>query len=156
MLDKMFPKNGKKIPEVRFKGFTGDWEQRKLKDVAYKVTEKNIDFAILEIFTNSAEYGVISQRDFFDHDIAKTDNIDRYYVVEEDNFVYNPRISIAAPVGPINRNKLGRKGVISPLYTVFKTHDIDDTFLEYFLRGIHGIHICILMEIQEQDSIDFQ
>ena len=59
MLDKMFPKNGKKIPEVRFKGFTGDWEQRKLKDVAYKVTEKNIDFAILEIFTNSAEYGVL-------------------------------------------------------------------------------------------------
>lgn len=41
MLDKMFPKNGKKIPEVRFKGFTGDWEQRKLKDVAYKVTEKD-------------------------------------------------------------------------------------------------------------------
>lgn len=135
MLDKMFPKNGKKIPEVRFKGFTGAWEQRKLKDVAYKVTEKNIDFAILEIFTNSAEYGVISQRDFFDHDIAKTENIDRYYVVEEDNFVYNPRISIAAPVGPINRNKLGRKGVISPLYTVFKTHDIDNTFLEYFFKG---------------------
>lgn len=135
MLDKMFPKNGRKIPEVRFKGFTGDWEQCKLKDIAYKVTEKNIDFAILEIFTNSAEYGVISQRDFFDHDIAKTENIDRYYVVEEDNFVYNPRISIAAPVGPINRNKLGRKGVISPLYTVFKTHDIDNTFLEYFFKG---------------------
>ena len=110
-------------------------EQCKLKDIAYKVTEKNIDFAILEIFTNSAEYGVISQRDFFDHDIAKTENIDRYYVVEEDNFVYNPRISIAAPVGPINRNKLGRKGVISPLYTVFKTHDIDNTFLEYFFKG---------------------
>ncbi len=78
---------------------------------------------------------MISQRDFFDHDIAKTENIDRYYVVEEDNFVYNPRISIAAPVGPINRNKLGRKGVISPLYTVFKTHDIDNTFLEYFFKG---------------------
>ena len=32
MLDKMFPKNGKKVPEIRFKGFTDDWEQRKLTD----------------------------------------------------------------------------------------------------------------------------
>lgn len=32
MLQKMFPRNGKKIPEIRFAGFTDDWEQRKLED----------------------------------------------------------------------------------------------------------------------------
>ena len=33
MLQKMFPKNGEKVPEIRFAGFTGDWEQRKLGEV---------------------------------------------------------------------------------------------------------------------------
>lgn len=32
MLQKMFPQNGQKVPEIRFKGFTDDWEQRKLGD----------------------------------------------------------------------------------------------------------------------------
>ena len=34
MLQKMFPQNGEKVPEIRFSGFTDDWEQRKLGDVA--------------------------------------------------------------------------------------------------------------------------
>ena len=34
MLQKMFPKEGEKVPEIRFSGFTGDWKQRKLGDVA--------------------------------------------------------------------------------------------------------------------------
>ena len=56
--------------------------------------------------------------------LPKEDNIDGYYIVRDNDFVYNPRISNLAPVGPINRNKLGRTGVMSPLYTVFKTHDV--------------------------------
>lgn len=139
MLEKMFPKNGRNTPEIRFNGFTEPWEQRKLSEIADKVNEKNVNFSISETFTNSAEYGVISQRDFFDHDVSNLENLGGYYVVGEDDFVYNPRISVTAPVGPINRNKLGRKGVMSPLYTVFKTHDIDSTFLEYFFKG-NGWH----------------
>lgn len=139
ILEKMFPKDGINVPEIRFNGFTDPWEQRKLSEIADKVNEKNVNFAVNETFTNSAEYGVISQRDFFDHDISNLENINGYYVVGEDDFVYNPRISATAPVGPINRNKLGRKGVMSPLYTVFKTHDIDSTFLEYFFKG-NGWH----------------
>lgn len=38
MLQKMFPQNGKKVPEIRFSGFTDDWEQRKLGDVIEKLT----------------------------------------------------------------------------------------------------------------------
>ena len=38
MLQKMFPKNGEKIPEVRFPGFTDDWEQRKFKELCTMVT----------------------------------------------------------------------------------------------------------------------
>lgn len=60
--------------------------------------------------------------------------MDGYYIVKNEDFVYNPRISTSAPVGPINRNKLGRTGVMSPLYTVFRPHDIDTTYLEYFFK----------------------
>ena len=135
MLDKMFPPNGASVPEIRFKGFTDPWEQRKLSDIVEKVTEKNAGWQYIETFTNSAEFGIISQRDFFDHDISKIGSLDGYYVVHNEDFVYNPRISVTAPVGPINRNKLGRTGVMSPLYTVFRPHDIDTTYLEHFFKS---------------------
>ncbi|MEE3461790.1 MAG: restriction endonuclease subunit S [Lachnospiraceae bacterium] len=121
-------------PNLRFSGFTDDWEQRKLGDISDKVTKKNQDIAVEEVFTNSAEFGIISQRDFFDKDIANAENIDGYYVVEPDDFVYNPRISTTAPFGPIKRNKLERTGAMSPLYYVFRPHDIDLSYLEWFFQ----------------------
>ena len=137
MLQKMFPKEGETVPEVRFPGFTGKWERRKLGEISYKVKEKNTELKYLETVTNSAEFGVISQMDFFDHNISKKEKLDDYYVVHNDDFVYNPRISATAPVGPINRNKLGRSGVMSPLYMVFRSHDIDTGYLEYFFRSTY-------------------
>ena len=58
--------------------------------------------------------------------------MNNYYIVNPDDFVYNPRISVTAPVGPIKRNKLGRSGVMSPLYYVFRTENVNHTFLEWF------------------------
>lgn len=121
-----------KSPQIRFAGFTDAWEQRKLGEISEKVTEKNKENKYSETLTNSAKYGIVSQRDFFDKDISNEKNLNGYYVVREDNFVYNPRISNFAPVGPIRRNKLGRTGVMSPLYYVLRTHNIDKTYLEYY------------------------
>ena len=135
MLQKMFPQDKTNVPKIRFDGFTDAWEQRKLGELADKVTEKNGRLQYIETFTNSAEFGIISQRDFFDHDIAKIGSLDGYYIVRNEDFVYNPRISTSAPVGPINRNKLGRIGVMSPLYTVFRPHDVDTTYLEHFFKS---------------------
>lgn len=135
LLQKMFPKNGEKIPELRFPEFTGDWEQRELGEIAEKVTKKNSNLEISETFTNSAEQGIISQKDFFDHKVASSENIGNYYVVDKNDFVYNPRISTTAPVGPINRNRLGRAGVMSPLYTVFRAKDINQLFLEWYFKS---------------------
>ena len=134
MLQKMFPQNGAKVPEIRFYGFTYDWEQRKLKEIADKVSEKNKNNEFSEPFTNSAEQGIISQKDYFDREIVNNENLDSYYIVRNDDFIYNPRISVTAPVGPINRNRLGRNGVMSPLYTVFRTHDIDNLYLEFYFK----------------------
>ncbi|HEM6471719.1 TPA: restriction endonuclease subunit S [Streptococcus suis] len=133
LLQKMFPKgNGNDFPELRFPEFTDTWKQRKLGEVAEKVSQKNLDRQYVETFTNSAEFGIISQRDFFEKNISSLDNISGYYIVSPDDFVYNPRISNLAPVGPIKRNKLGRVGVMSPLYTIFRFSDIHLDFVEKY------------------------
>ena len=119
---------------MRFKGFSDAWEQRKLGNIANKVTEKNSLCSIKETFTNSAEFGIISQRDFFDHDISNSDNIENYYIVQEGDFVYNPRISTSAPCGPINCNLLGRKGIMSPLYTIFRAQNSNLSFLSWYFK----------------------
>ena len=114
---------------------TPSWEQRKLGEFSKKKTTKNADGALSETFTNSAEQGVISQLDYFDHDITNDANISGYYVVQPDDFVYNPRISVTAPCGPINRNRLNRAGVMSPLYTVFSVDtSVDKTYLEHYFK----------------------
>ena len=66
--------------------------------------------------------------------ITNKKNLNNYYIVEPNDFVYNPRISNLAPVGPINRNKLNRTGVMSPLYTVFSTKLSIKSFLEYYFK----------------------
>lgn len=109
--------------ELRFKDDSGEdfaeWEEKKLGEVAEKRIKKNIDNKIINVFTNSAINGIVNQRDFFEKDIANQNNLNGYYIVENNDFVYNPRISSTAPVGPISRNHLG-SGVMSPIYTVFR------------------------------------
>ena len=134
MLSKMFPKAGQSVPEIRLDGFEGEWKEVQLSDICKKVIEKNKDNDFNETFTNSAEFGIINQRDFFDKDISNEKSLNTYYVVRSNDFVYNPRISNYAPVGPVKRNKLGRTGVMSPLYFVFRVvnSNIDLDFLETF------------------------
>lgn len=136
MLSKMFPKAGLTVPEIRLYGFEGEWDEWKLSNISQKVTEKNKDNIYSETFTNSAEFGIINQRDFFDKDISNEKSLNTYYVVRNNDYVYNPRISNFAPVGPIKRNKLGRTGVMSPLYFVFRVtnSNIDLDFLETFFN----------------------
>ena len=127
--------NMSSCPKLRIEGFTDAWEQRKLGDIANKVSTKNSGIQYIETLTNSAEFGIISQKDFFDHNVSNMENIEGYYIVDNNDFVYNPRISTSAPVGPINRNKLGRSGVMSPLYTVFRTHDVNEEYVEWFFKS---------------------
>ena len=135
LLEKMFPQGDAKVPRIRFKGFTDAWEQRKLGEISEKMIEKNRDHKYSETFTNSAEFGIVRQMEYFDHAISKIESIGGYYVVHPNDFVYNPRISVLAPVGPINRNKLQKIGVMSPLYTVFRAHAIHPQYLEFYFKS---------------------
>lgn len=130
----MFPQQGETVPRVRFKGFDGEWIICKLKKFASKVTRKNSDKAYTRTLTNSAEFGVIDQNDYFDRTISNSENIGGYYVVENNDYIYNPRVSALAPVGPINRNKLGYIGVVSPLYLVFKVNNIEKDFFDVYFK----------------------
>lgn len=133
-LQAMFPQKGTTKPQIRFKGFEDEWKIKKLCEISYKVITKNSQLKYQITLTNSAEHGIINQLDFFNHEISNGDNIIGYYVVENDDFVYNPRISVSAPVGPINRNLLGYTGVMSPLYYVFKVHDVDKDYLSHYFK----------------------
>lgn len=124
-------------PLIRFKNYNGKWEMATLGEISSKVIEKNSSMQFNKVFTNSAEYGIIDQKDYFDRSIANTDSLRSYYIVDIDSYVYNPRISTSAPVGPINRNKTNTIGVISPLYYVFNVDktQVDYSFLDYFFKG---------------------
>ncbi len=132
LLEKMFPRPGQSVPEIQFKGFEEEWKCFPLEEVARTVSEKNSRLETTEAFTNSAELGIISQRDFFDFDVAK--RLAGYSLVQPDDFVYNPRISTIAPFGPINRNELGRAGAMSPLYFVFRASGIDLDYLQVYFK----------------------
>ena len=140
LLNQMFVNvnRGGDAPLIRFKGYADKWIMVLLKDFSKKVTEKNSSFDYKDVFTNSAELGIINQRDYFDHDVANVESIQGYYKVAPNDYVYNPRISTSAPVGPINRNKLAYGGVMSPLYYVFRVDDKDFgslDFLDFFFKS---------------------
>lgn len=130
----MFPQQGETTPKVRFKGFEGEWSKVELCSISKKVTNRNMDMQYTTTLTNSAEHGIIDQLAFFDHQVSNNDNISGYYVVENGDFVYNPRISALAPVGPINQNQIGYTGVMSPLYYVFRVDGVDTDYLSYYFK----------------------
>ncbi|GFM63416.1 hypothetical protein PSCICG_45760 [Pseudomonas cichorii] len=126
------------VPRLRFPEFCDDqsWSFQPLGKLAKRSTRKNADGDIARVLTNSAEFGVIDQRDFFDKDIANQGNLEGYYIVEEGDYVYNPRISATAPVGPVSKNRIGL-GVMSPLYTVFRFNNKQNDFYAYYFKSTH-------------------
>lgn len=123
--------------KIRFKDENGkeypDWEEKSLYEIADRVTKKNNENNVTYVLTNSAVQGIVSQLDYFEKEIANQNNLLNYYIVATDDFVYNPRISTAAPVGPIKRNHL-RDGVMSPLYSVFRFKSGNINFFEKYFE----------------------
>ena len=132
MLEKMFPKNGSSVPEIRFKGFTDAWEQRKLGEVVERITRKNENLESTLPLTISAQYGLIDQNEFFDKRIASKD-VSGYFLVRNGEFAYNKSTSSDAPWGAIKRLDRYESGVLSTLYIVFKILDERKTSSDYIV-----------------------
>ncbi len=128
--------------KLRFKDENGKafpkWEEKLLGEIAERNSTKNRDNNVNFVLTNSASRGIVSQDDYFDREIANQNNLEGYYIVAVDDFVYNPRISVHAPVGPIKRNKL-KEGVMSPLYSIFRFKEKNLEYFEYYFetKGWH-------------------
>lgn len=144
MLQKMFPQNGEKVPEIRFAGFTDDWEQFKFSEFVKNVAKKNKYNLNLEPYAVTNDRGFIAQKDAHD-DFGYMKDTDRkaYNIVPPNSFAYNPaRIN----VGSLGYYTGAENVIVSSLYEVFQTEDyIDDRFLwhwlksDYFLKWIEKL-----------------
>ena len=125
-----------KYPKLRFSGFNEQWNESKLSACFAKNIKKNTDGSISNVICNSAKMGLIPQRDYFDKDIANSDNTSGYYIIEHNDFVYNPRKSSDAPYGPISRYAYPDAGIVSPLYLCFRANGgVDTNFFEWYFRS---------------------
>ena len=134
MLEKMFPKNGATVPEVRFAGFTDAWEQRKFTDITFLAGEKNRDNLPFESYSITNENGFVPQNEQFENGgtMREADKT-MYYIVSPNSFAYNPaRIN----VGSIGYQNLDKSVIVSSLYEVFKTTaDVGDRFLWHWFKS---------------------
>lgn len=132
-LQKMFPKNGAKVPELRFAGFADDWEERKFKEFSKKTGKKNTKNLDFPAYSVSNKAGLISQTEQFDG--SRLDNLEKttYKFVEPNEFAYNPaRVN----VGSIAFNNLGMTVIVSSLYVVVKmSEDLDNEFILQFIKS---------------------
>ena len=110
MLQKMFPKNGEKNPEIRFEGFTDDWEQRKLGEM---VIDHNAGIYISKEDygegTNVIGVGNIYDRDIFDGEIYRLGPVnDDKFILEENDIIYGE--SSLVPEGIARTVCVGKNG----------------------------------------------
>ena len=129
MLEKMFPQNGSSYPEIRFKGFTDPWEQRKLEDYLTVSTEKNTGniYGRSDVLSVSGDYGIVNQIEFQGRSFAGA-SVLNYGVVQTGDVVYTKSPLNSNPYGIIKTNK-GKPGIVSTLYAVY--HPKENTFSNF-------------------------
>lgn len=119
----------------RLPGFGGEWKTIHLNEISCRIETKNT-VGNSNVLTISAQYGLISQTEFFDKVIASDDK-SNYYLLSKDEFAYNRSYSKGYPYGTIKRLKRYVQGVVSPLYICFavnkKLASLD--FLEQYFEA---------------------
>ena len=154
----------KKSPQLRFEGFTDDWEQRKLKDIVNRVTRKNKNLESTLPLTISAQYGLVDQITFFNKQIASKD-MSGYYLLQKGEFAYNKSYSKDFPWGAIKRLNMYDEGVLSTLYIAFLPFKVNSDFLvsyyetdgwhkEVAIRAAEGARNHGLLNITAVDFFD--
>ena len=128
LLEKMFPREGENVPEIRFEGFTDPWEQRRLGEIAHRVIRKNEEGVSDLPLTISAQLGLVDQRDFFSSQVASRD-LRGYYLLKKGEFAYNKSTSGDSPWGAVKRLTRYEKGCLSTLYICFGLDEGDPAFL---------------------------
>ena len=137
MLQKMFPQQGQTVPEIRFKGFSGEWEKAKLSTFLEVSEEKNTDnfYGIEDVLSVSGDYGVVNQIEFQGRSFAGA-SVAGYGVAETGDVIYTKSPLKSNPYGIIKTNK-GKPGIVSVLYGVY--HPIkgrtDSSFVQTYFES---------------------
>ena len=151
MLEKMFPKNGSNVPEIRFKGFSDAWEQRKLGDVFVEYSEKNHEeLPALMIIQG----GGTIRRDESDRSLLYDKaNLSNYKMVKEGDFI----VHLRSFEGGLE--KATNTGIISPAYHTFHGENTDSRFYYSYFRSKKFIDIDLkphVYGIRDGRSIDIE
>ena len=128
MLQKMFPKNGEKKPEIRFEGFTDDWEQRKLGDLLNETREKT-SVEDEDTLLSCAIDGMFLNSELFSH-FRGSSNIGYLKVKKNDLILSAQNLHL----GNCNVNLRFEHGIISPAYKVYELINCDPLFMQAWVK----------------------
>ena len=160
LLQKLFPKNGERYPELRFPGFTDAWEQCKLSDILVERNEQQVETNEYPLMSFVQGYGVIPKGERYDRSFLVLDQSKKYKRTELGDFIYS---SNNLETGSIGINKTG-KAVISPVYSIFYGVSIGDSqfigimsllprFIAKMIRFRQGV-VYGQWRIHEKDFLD--
>lgn len=122
----------------RFPGMADKWQYLDFDSIFERVSRKN-STQNTNVLTISAEYGLISQREYFNKSVASA-NLSGYTLLHRYDFAYNKSYSAGYPMGAIKPLLSYDAGVVSSLYLCFRLRDeVDadfDFFRHYFEAGL--------------------
>ena len=130
MLQKMFPKNGASVPEVRFPGFTGVWEQRKFGELYKKSNEKNDGSIGID---KNITVATMQFKD--DVRVSSNDYLKTYYTFKVGDIAFEGHQSKDFRFGRFVENDIG-DGIVSHIFAVFRPiMDYDLMFWKYAINN---------------------
>lgn len=135
LLQKLFPKDGERYPELRFPGFTDAWEQCKLNEFLSVSDLKNTEdkYNKKDVLSVSGDYGIVNQIEFQGRSFAGV-SVSNYGVVETGDIVYTKSPLKLNPYGIIKTNRINN-GIVSTLYAIYKTKEnCDSKFIEHYFN----------------------
>ena len=132
LLEKMFPKEGEDVPEIRFEGFTDPWEQRRLGEICDEVTRRN-PLSEAPVMMITAESGFIEQSERYSTDNAG-ESLQKYIVLRRGELAYNHGASKLRPFGSCF-NLLADEARIPFVYHCFSLRSDCPAFTSLELNG---------------------
>ena len=136
IIDKSFCYPNESSPQKRFIGFTEEWHLVHLSDICQRVRTKNFNTQCTLVLTIAAQFGLVSQEEFFNKSVA-SDNLEGYYLLRKGDFAYNKSYSGDYAWGAVKRLECFSEGVLSPLYICFRPDPskVDSDYLAYYFES---------------------
>ena len=136
IIDNVFCLPSEKHPNKRLGGFYDDWEIVRLSEICNRITNKNSGLKCNLVLTIAAQYGLVSQLDFFNKNVASA-NLSSYFLLKKGDFAYNKSYSGDYPWGAIKKLDHYEEGVLSPLYFCFRSNQdkVNPEFLAFYFES---------------------